>query len=431
MTKNDTAWAKIFDSLSLLPKIGQHGFVYITADEIKEAGKREPRLLAKQDTEKSRPKIFKQNNLSILPVENGKYIIFKDDSLRTYYPILHLFSDIEIEEYHITRDFSEYDTIDPGIITTESQAIDFANLVSLIKTFTGETELLLTIRGRYGSKDFSIEIPPDNHSINISGVQIEIDAGFESPDKIYLFEAKSGRSEDFNIRQLFYPYKDWSCKSLKTIIPIFFVYTNGLFYFFQFAFDEGYGNLRLVRKKCFTINEPIKQRIDLSQLLRSTQIENEPAVTFPQANDLDKVIDIVTNYSSGLTNKEEIVEFFEFAGRQGDYYADAAIYLGLLKRHLDRSSEFELTRVGEFIANSQKRSQRNLWLLKQMLKTPSFNEIIRLFRDNSYNISRMNAELLAPIIQRHQIQLHGTTPGRRASTVKSWLRWMKNNMDFD
>jgi hypothetical protein len=166
-------------------------------------------------------------------------------------------------------------------------------------------------------------------------------------------------------------------------------------------------------------------------LLRSTQIENEPAVTFPQANDLDKVIDIVTNYSSGLTNKEEIVEFFEFAGRQGDYYADAAIYLGLLKRHLDRSSEFELTRVGEFIANSQKRSQRNLWLLKQMLKTPSFNEIIRLFRDNSYNISRMNAELLAPIIQRHQIQLHGTTPGRRASTVKSWLRWMKNNMDFD
>ena len=81
MTQNDEAWEKIFERLPLLTEIERHGFVYVSADEIKEASdKREPRLLAKQDTKSSRPEIFRQNKLSILPVENGKYIIFKDES---------------------------------------------------------------------------------------------------------------------------------------------------------------------------------------------------------------------------------------------------------------------------------------------------------------------------------------------------------------
>ncbi len=315
-------------------------------------------------------------------------------------------------------------------LSSESQAIDFAHLVSLLRTFTSEKELSLTIRGRQRSEKFQVAIPGCGHRVEVKGVQIEVDAGYESPERIYLFEAKLGRVEDFNIRQLYYPYKDWSCRSTKEVIPLFFVYTNGLFYILQFAFGEEYGELRCVRSKCFTVNEPVKQPVNLKQLLAESRIEPEPSVPYPQANDLDKVIDIVTNFhSAGLSNKPAIAEFFEFDERQGDYYANAGYYLGLLKR-VPSSVEFSLTREGEYIAKSENRSRRNLLLLKQMLKRPSFHEIIRLFDSRNRDLSSLSVEVLAPIIQRH-VELNETTARRRASTVMSWLRWMVAGMEFE
>jgi hypothetical protein len=260
-------------------------------------------------------------------------------------------------------------------------------------------------------------------------VQIEVDAGFESPEKIYLFEAKLGRVDDFNIRQLYYPFKDWSCKSTKEIIPLFFVYTNGLFYILQFKFGVEYGDLSLVKSKCFTISEPARQIVNLKQLLEESRVEPEPDIPYPQANDLDKVIDIVTNFHSvGLSNKPAIAEFFDFDERQGDYYANAGYYLGLLKR-IPHSKEFELTREGNYIAKSENRSQRNLLLLKQMLKRPSFNEIIQLFESKNRDLTSLDVEVLAPIIQKH-VGLSDTTAKRRASTVMSWMKWIVGGMDF-
>jgi len=431
MTQNDEAWGKIFERLRLLPEIEKHGFVYVSADDIKAASdKREPRLLAKQDTINSRPEIFKHNQLSILPVENGKYIIFRDESVKTYYPLEKILADIPAEEYQPATDYREYQSLDIRNLSSESQAIDFANLVSLLKTFTNEKELNLTIRGRQRSEKFYVSIPGSHETVVIDGVQIEVDAGYESREKIYIFEAKLGRVENFNIRQLYYPFKDWSCRSTKEIIPLFFVYTNGLFYILQFAFGDGYGELQLVKSKCFVVNEPAKQRIDLKRLLTESRVESEPNVPYPQANDLDKVIDIITNFkSAGLTNKLAIAEFFDFDERQGDYYANAGYYLGLQKRVPD-TTEFELTRVGEYIAKSENRSKRNLLLLKQMLKRPSFNEIIWLFDSKNRDLSSINIDSISPIIQKHT-GLNDTTARRRASTVISWMRWMVAGMEFE
>src|SRR5208337_2941931 len=348
MTQNDAAWEKIFERLPLMPEIERQGYVYVSADDIKKASdKREPRLLAKQDTRNSRPEVFKQNKLSILPVENGKYIIFRDELARTYYPLDKILAEVPAEEYQPTKDYRAYESLDVRNLSSESQAIDFANLVSLLRTFTGEKELNLTIRGRLRSEKFPVTIPGSRHTAEIDGVQIEVDAGFESPEKIYLFEAKLGRVEDFNIRQLYYPFRDWSCKSSKEIVPLFFVYTNGLFYILQFAFGKEYGELRLVRSKCFTVNEPAKLPVNLSRLLAETLPGPEPDVPYPQANDLDKVIDIVTNFHSrSLSNKPAIADFFDFDERQGDYYLNAGYYLGLLRR-VPSSTEFSLTREGE------------------------------------------------------------------------------------
>lgn len=302
----------------------------------------------------------------------------------------------------------------------------------MLKRFTGETTLNLTIRGRQRSSKFDVTLPPNHHDVQVDGVQIEVDAGFESPEKIYIIEAKLGRVEDFNIRQLYYPFRDWSCRSRKEVIPLFFVYTNGLFFILQLAFGREYGDLQCVRGKCFTINEPLKQRVNLQQRLDESRIEPEPSVPYPQANDLDKVIDILTNFrSANLTNKWAIADFFDFDERQGDYYANAGSYLGLLKR-IPHSAEFELTTDGEYIARSENRSRRNLLLLKQMIKRPSFNEIIRLFESRGRDVSLINVDVIAPIVQRHRNgELNLNTSRRRASTVVNWLRWMVAGMEFE
>jgi hypothetical protein len=422
---NDT-WEQIFEQGHLLDVIEKDGFLFITPDELKKLGNnREPRLLAKIDYSKSRPEIFKKHNLSILSVQNNKYVIFEDKDLKTYYSLKQLYDKIETEIYTPIRDFSEYHSLNLNEISLESQAIDYAYLVSLIKTFTGEKELFLTIRGRYGSNDFKINIPASSNPISVSGVQIEIDAGFESPEKIYILEAKIGRVDDFNIRQLYYPYKDWLLKTTKDVIPIFFIYTNGLFYLIQLGFGNEYGDLRVLKSKCYTINEAQKQKVNIKKLLESTEIEAEPDVPYPQANDIDKIIDLVINSSKGLTNKIAIADFFDFDERQGDYYANAAIYLGLLKRK-DDSSEFELTRTGMYLYTSLNRNKRNYLLLQQMLKKPTFNEIISIYY---YNGDSVNIDNVAQIIQKY-VNINKTTARRRASTVIQWIKWINDNIEF-
>ena len=159
MTQNDDAWEKIFEHLPLFSEIDTSGFVYVSADEIKNASdKREPRLLAKQDTSDLRPKIFRHYKLSMLPVENGRYIIFRDEHARTYFPIEKILTEITAEVYKPKKDYRGYQSLDVRNLSSESQAIDFANLVSLLKTFTNEKELNLTIRGRQRSEKFSIKI---------------------------------------------------------------------------------------------------------------------------------------------------------------------------------------------------------------------------------------------------------------------------------
>ena len=51
----------------------------------------------------------------------------------------------------------------------------------------------------------------------------------------------------------------------------------------------------------------------------------------PQANDLDKVIDVMTyiHYHPGCSY-DEIADYIGFAKRQAKYYADACVYLNLV-----------------------------------------------------------------------------------------------------
>jgi hypothetical protein len=150
------------------------------------------------------------------------------------------------------------------------------------------------------------------------------------------------------------------------------------------------------------VNETVKQTVNLKQLLDETVKEQEPAVPYPQANDFEKVIDVITRFHSvNLSDKQSIAEFFNFEGRQGDYYANAGVYLGLLQR-VPSSTKFVLTKNGEKIARSENLSQRNLLLLKEMLKKPSLYAIIALFEKNNRESSSLNIDVLTSIILKYR-----------------------------
>ncbi len=71
-----------------------------------------------------------------------------------------------------------------------------------------------------------------SHQLAVTNAQVEIDAGFESNDCVFLIEAKLEAVDDFIIRQLYYPYRLWQNRVSKPVIPALFTFSNDLFRFF-------------------------------------------------------------------------------------------------------------------------------------------------------------------------------------------------------
>ena len=82
-------WEEIFSDYNVVSKVNSCGFFKITADEIRPY--KEPRLMTKFDYSKQLPKIFKENELGILPIKNGEYIMinYKYHTTRTTPDILY------------------------------------------------------------------------------------------------------------------------------------------------------------------------------------------------------------------------------------------------------------------------------------------------------------------------------------------------------
>jgi hypothetical protein len=72
-TKNDLYWERIFEKHNIVERVLNNNCVRISATEINEF--REARLMTKFDHRSQLPKLFLDNNLSILPVSRGEYMI--------------------------------------------------------------------------------------------------------------------------------------------------------------------------------------------------------------------------------------------------------------------------------------------------------------------------------------------------------------------
>ena len=257
MTQRDEAWEAIFQHYNIYSHDFDDQPFEITAKQIKAAthhfsstGQREVRIICKQDTRNSRPTVFKERGLFILPVRNGKYVLVKGDG---YVDIPTITTDIE--PYVSALDFP---LVTSGIGNSEMQHLDFAYANSIIRNFMNDDSLVLTIRGRKYTPRFDFRV--GNHSIFVESVQTEVDAGYEGRDQVVLIEAKNSSATDTIIRQLFYPFKQWKhhvskSKADKDISIIFFEKAGSEYRIWQFMFadENDYNSIQLVKSKRFKI----------------------------------------------------------------------------------------------------------------------------------------------------------------------------------
>lgn len=418
MNKTEESWSKLFEEHDVIKKIDRTGFFKITSTQINKY--RESRLMAKFDHKANLPKVFTDHNLSILPITRGSYIISTFDAYQDLNAVAH-----DIVFYNFPE---QIHSIEPRNLYSESAALHCAYLSGMINDILEEDSVFFTVSGRMSTAEFDYAININTQSpltVRVKNSQCEIDGGFETANKLALIEVKNIMPRDFIIRQLFYPYRLWKNKIDKVIVPIFMTYSNDVFSFFiyEFADENIYNSIRLVRQKHFMISEEMISLENIINALRVVSIVNEPEVPFPQADSFSRIIDLLgLLYVEDLT-KEEITLNYDFDKRQTDYYTNAAIYLGLAEKiHNNGSIAYTLSPQGKRVL-SQKHKAKNLDLVKMILSHRVFNESLNLNLREGRPPTKIE---IVEIMRRFPPYRVGSdsTFERRASTVIGWTNWI-------
>ncbi|GGB77721.1 hypothetical protein GCM10007424_17240 [Flavobacterium suaedae] len=424
-SKNDIAWQKIFDKYNIVENVENEGHINISAKEINEF--REARLMTKFDHKSQLPQLFKNNNLSILPDSRGSYIIGNFET----------FADFNKEQTGISEiEFPNFlESIDYKNITSESTAINCAYVSNIFKDFTGEENLLPTVSGRMSSSifEFQIKSKKGDFQVNVNNSQIEIDGGYEGDNSLSLIEAKNYISDDFLIRQLYYPYKLWEDKIYKRVRPIFLTYSNGIFDLREYEFKDinHYNSLVLVQHKKYTIREGTFNLETVEEIIQNTPLVKEPEVPFPQADSFERVINLCELLKQrNFMTKEEITQEYDFDKRQTDYYSNAGRYLGIIKIKKDT----ETGKIGCFLTNKGYQlfeislGDRQKEFLRLIVSHEPFKKtLITFLKEGELPIKDKIVEIMKGS-KLYNIDRESTYY-RRASTIVGWINWIMNQVE--
>ncbi len=440
-TINDIKWEHIFDKYNILSEIKNYNMFFIDSKIINQF--RETRLMVKFDHSINLPTIFSENNLSILPVTRNRYVI---GNFSTYQSLPD-----NTENKILYCDFPNHiRTIDYNNLYSESSALHCAYLTKMIDYIVGE-ETFPTVSGRMSTSSFSFQIDCSidtsyslfarKFDIDVNNSQCEIDAGFESLNYYIIIEAKNYMVDDFNIRQLYYPYRLWNNKIEKDILPVLFIYSNNIFHFFLYTFKDlhHYNSLQLYKHFQFSIvPEPITVD-DIIDIFEQTNIVDESdKVPFPQADSFERVYDLLILLVENNLEKTTITTRYQFNMRQTDYYTNAGIYLGLIEKYKKRNLTMKKTFVYYRLSSNGKKimqmdlKNRYLAIAKQILQHEAFHKVMCGYLENNYHLSIDAVTEIIRSCKLNKVNMESTTVRRRSSTVYSWIMWIQNlvNQDF-
>jgi hypothetical protein len=259
---NSNSWKKIFKDYKILdndfnlkPFIISADMIKKSVQDFKNTTEKEVRILCKIDSREDLPEIMKSNNLFILPIKNGEYAILKGDGF------------VDIPE--ITTPPIEYtpkisfELVSSKIGDSEMQHLDYSFAISLIRTFCEDETLLLTIRGRKYTPMFSFHV--NNLNLEVKSVQTEIDAGYEGEENIVLIEAKNSDTRNINIRQLYYPFRQWEINTEKKVKLLFFEKRNDYYNFWEYSFENplNFNSIKLIKSQRYTISPRISSKFTI------------------------------------------------------------------------------------------------------------------------------------------------------------------------
>lgn len=418
-TKNDAAWQKLFDKYDILHHVEHSGSFEITSEQINEF--REARLMTKFDHRKNLPKIFADRDLSILPITRGSYVIAAMDAYKA------------IEEMDTGRIHFPFPThiesIDFENITSEAAALNGAYVSGILADFMEDEEIMPTVSGRMSSNTFHFTIrntqTNSNMDVHVVNAQIEIDGGYEGKRTLALIEAKNSLSDDFLIRQLYYPYRLWSSLVSKKVRPIFMMYSNGIFSFYEYEFldSNNYNSLTLLRQKNYRMERAEIKLEDIAHVLQHIHLIEEPEIPFPQADSFKRIINLCELLYEGELTRDEITTNYDFDPRQTNYYTDAGRYLGVMqKRMVDGQVVYSLTEGGQGLF-ALTHMQRQLKLVALMVRHRPFYEVLRMCLIDERMPERGEVVQIMKNSNLYNVKSDDTY-NRRASTVIAWVNWI-------
>ncbi len=307
-------------------------------------------------------------------------------------------------------------------ITSEANAINLAIAAGIFHDFLDEEELIQTVSGRmYSSKwDFTLN---DSKSIDVHSSLMEIDGSLESENLYALIEAKNKLNDDFLIRQVYYPYREFYQRfgTKKLIRNIFMIYNAGIYILLEYEFPE-IGNMLSIKqlKKSYYILGDLINKQDAKNILDRTNAYDRN-ITFPQANDLFKVLNILELISNDIDDEvtaESIAKYYNLNKRQGNYYKTALCYIGFITtdqkavitelgyKYLKSNFKEKIEIILEFCATD--------FVFRAALKNCLLDKLE--FNNNDY----------LELFDKYKIEYNNTTRNRRLSTVKAWISWLKN-----
>ena len=397
-------WAELIDKLHLDITAPVN---FVTNEDIHVHLGVEPRLLASMDSEDKLPSLFRDHGIFVVPLSRSRYAIVRGKG------------------YHELEDPGEprpYHARLPISLTTlaygrgENRFLLHAYHTGLLSRFSRVPSLYQTISGKMGSGSFTFRIdgsPP----LDVRGAGMELDAGFEGPRDVLLFEGKANARSDFLVRQLYYPYRtfrEWS--PTKSVRSFFFVAEPDASTYsvweYEWTDPTDYESIRCRGKARFHI---VEERPPQDWLTNVTPDPNVDIV--PQADDLRKVVELPLLIQAGIATAQDWARHYGITTRQGSYYREAAEALGLVRLE---ERTFVLTDEGRrFVGFSQER--RELLVAERLLKNPLLNRVFNLAREKG--IEGVTDSEVARIIESTS-HLRGSTPIRRSKSVRSYMRWL-------
>lgn len=409
MTKNDDLWKELVEKLGIDL---DRPLNVLTETQIKVTlgGRRDLRLLVSMDSEAKLANVLRSHGEFVLPKSRTEWAVVRGNG------------------YHELEDPGEAEPFNSKLsisLTTaaygqgESRFLFHAYNSGLLSHFSGVPAIYPTLAGKGSTPSFHFKV--DGHAeLDVDGAGMEIDMGFESlAPSVLLFEAKVGWKDTFLVRQLYYPFRahrDFQeATGHKKVRSFFFVAEpqeeTYSIWEYEWSDPEDYEAIRLVRAKRFKIVEQAPS----SDFL--TNIAADPSVPEFQANDLSKVTELPFLIPQGIDTARKWAAYYGFAPRQGNYYESAARALGLVR---SEGGIFTLTEDGKrFVTLSPE--QRQTVVAERLLRIPAINSVFALA--NRHGSAGVGDDDIAGII-RESRGLSGTTPGRRASSIRSYFRWL-------